>query len=99
MERSNDVETRLIHKLSDKDLKKINKEYIRRGLDKNATVEDVYSTFTRSQKKLAETLIEKVLYGSDESISYGALSSLTETQKTVLYFLVGDALAKKEKKG
>ncbi|MBP5593983.1 MAG: hypothetical protein J6Y02_01280 [Pseudobutyrivibrio sp.] len=91
------METKLIYKLSDKDLKKINKEYIRRGLDKNATVEDVYSTFTPSQKKLTETLIGRVLYDSDEPISYGALASLTETQKTVLYFLVGDALAEKEK--
>jgi len=90
------METKLIRKLSDKDLKKINKEYIMRGLDKNATVEDVYFTFTPSQKKLAETLIERVLFNSDEPINYGALVSLTETQKTVLYFLVGDALAEKE---
>ena len=92
------METKLIYKLSDKDLKKINKEYIRRGLDKNATVEDVYSTFTPSQKKLTETLIGRVLYDTDEPISYGALASLTEIQKTVLYFLVGDALAEKEEK-
>ena len=90
------METKLIHKLSDKDLKKINKEYIRRGLDKNATVEDVYSTFTPSQKKLVETLVDRVLFNSDEPINYGALVSLTEVQKTVLYFLVGDALAEKE---
>ena len=88
------METKLIHKLSDKDLKKINKEYIRRGLDKNATVEDVYSTFTPSQKKLTETLIEKAL---TNLLIMGTLASLTETQKAVLYFLVDDALARKDK--